>query len=64
MAGVFGFALAGPRGETTGYAWLGPADGRARLGAPDVRQARYLVVVGCLLNGLVVALIALARATL
>ena len=64
MAGAFGFALAGPRGETTGYAWLGPADGRARLGAPDVRQARYLVVVGCLLNGLVVALIALARATL
>jgi len=64
MASAFGFALAGPRGEATGYTWLGPADGRARLGAPDVRQARYLVGVACLLNGLLVALIALARATL
>ena len=64
MAGAFGFSLAGPRGEGGGAAWLGPAEGRARLGAPDVQQARYLAVVACLLNGLLLTLAALARLTL
>lgn len=61
VAGAFGFSLAGPRGEGGGSVWLGPADGRVRLGAPDVRRVRYLVIVACLLNGLLLAGIALVR---
>ena len=64
MAGAFGFSLGGPRGEGGGAAWLGPIDGRARLGAPDVNNARYLTVVACLLNGLLLAMVALGRTAL
>jgi len=53
MAGALDVALAGRSG------WIGRGTARAR--ALDIRRALFLFTVGCLLNGVAVAAIAVAR---
>jgi adenosylcobinamide-phosphate synthase len=53
MAGALDVALAG------GTGWIGAGTARAR--ALDIRRALFLFTVGCLLNGVVVAALAVAR---
>ena len=54
LAGALGHSLAGPRplDQAGGglVPWIGPADGRAKVTALDVRRALFLYVVACLLN--------------
>ena len=62
MAGSLGLALAGPRryGDVViEDPWIG--DGRTDATDEDIRRALRVFVVGCLFNGLVVALLALIR---
>ena len=61
MAGALGLRLAGPRvydGETVADAWMG--QGRSALNAGDIRQALRLYRTACLIQGIVVAALALA----
>ena len=61
-AGALGLALAGPRkyvGHVADAAWMG--DGTARATANDIDRALYLYVVACLINALIVAVIAMFR---
>lgn len=60
MAGALGVALAGPRsygGTVVDEPWVG-GEFPARIGPPDIRRALYLFVVACLIEAVVVALIA------
>jgi adenosylcobinamide-phosphate synthase len=62
MAGALGLALAGPRryGEVVNDdPWIG--DGRTDATEEDIRRALRVFVAGCVLNGLVVAVLALIR---
>jgi adenosylcobinamide-phosphate synthase len=62
MAGALGLALAGPRryAETVvDGSWIG--DGRARATETDINRALYLYGVACLVNGLMVAILAVIR---
>ena len=62
MAGALGLALAGPRryAETVvDGSWIG--DGRARATQTDINRALYLYGVACLVNGLMVAVLAAIR---
>ena len=64
-AGALDLALAGPRFYAHGAVndpWLG--DGTARLGAPDIRRMLYLYGVGCLIDLMAVAALAVLRLTL
>jgi len=61
-AGALGLALAGPRKyphHTTDAPWVG--DGSAKATANDIERALYLYVVACLINALIVAVIAVFR---
>ncbi|HEY9078751.1 adenosylcobinamide-phosphate synthase CbiB [Magnetovibrio sp.] len=61
-AGALGLALAGPRKyphHTVDAAWIG--DGTAKATARDIERALYLYVVACLINVLIVAVIAVYR---
>jgi len=60
MAGALGVALAGPRsyhGAVMNEPWVG-GEFPARIGPPDIRRALYVFVVACLLEAVIVALIA------
>ena len=60
MAGALNLALGGPRhyeGGVTKTQWIG--DGDPRAGADDIRRALVVFTIACLLNGLVVACLAL-----
>lgn len=60
MAGGLGVALAGPRtydGRTEDEAWLG-GEFSAQIGVADIRRALYLFAVACLLDAVIVALVA------
>lgn len=62
MAGAIGLALAGPRKyatETVNDPWIG--NGRARATTTDMEVALYIYMVANLVNGLVVAVIAMVR---
>lgn len=62
MAGALGLALAGPRKysrHTQDDLWIG--NGTAKASAADMERALYLFVVACLINGLIVAVIAVYR---
>lgn len=62
MAGALGLALAGPRTypqHTVDAPWMG--DGRATATAVDVERALYLFGVACLINALIVTVIAVFR---
>lgn len=62
MAGALGLALAGPRKyarHTQNDPWIGT--GTARATASDMERALYLFVVACLINGLIVAVVAMYR---
>lgn len=62
MAGALGLALAGPRRyreEVVDGAWIG--EGTARATAFDIRRALSVYAVACLINGAVVALVALVH---
>lgn len=62
-AGALGLALAGPRryGEVTvDDPWIG--GGRARATARDIHRALWLYAASCLINGLIVGLLAVIRA--
>jgi len=61
-AGALGLALAGPRKyphHTADAPWIG--DGTAKARATDIDRALYLYVVACLINALIVAVIAMFR---
>jgi len=61
-AGALGLALAGPRKyphHTTDAQWIG--DGSAKASANDIDRALYLYVVACLINALIVTVIAMFR---
>lgn len=61
-AGALGIALAGPRRYrelTVDDPWIG--DGTARATVADIRRALALYVVACLINGLLIAAVALIR---
>jgi len=60
MAGALGVALSGPRsynGKTTDQPWVG-GEFSARIGSAEIRRGLYLFVVACLLEAVIVALIA------
>jgi len=60
MAGALRVALAGPRsyhGAVVDEPWVG-GEFPARIGPPDIRRALYVFVVACLMEALIVALIA------
>lgn len=62
MAGALGLALAGPRKyarHVQDDPWIG--SGTAKATASDMERALYLFVVACLINGLIVAVIAMYR---
>jgi len=62
MAGALGLALAGPRKYRENQVndpWIG--DGDARALPKDIKRALYIFVVACLINGLIVAALALVR---
>lgn len=62
MAGALGLALAGPRKyarHTQDDAWIGSGTAKATTG--DMERALYLFVVACLINALIVAVIAMYR---
>jgi adenosylcobinamide-phosphate synthase len=62
MAGALGLALAGPRRYAESVvdgSWIG--DGRARATQTDINRALYLYGVACLVNGLMVAVLAAIR---
>ena len=62
MAGALGLALAGPRKYARHVQedpWIGT--GTAKASAQDMERALYLFVVACLMNGLIVAVIAVYR---
>ena len=62
MAGALGLALAGPRRyarHTQNDPWIG--DGTAKATATDMERALYLFVAACLINGLIVAVVAMYR---
>lgn len=62
MAGALGLALAGPRKYRENQVndpWIG--DGRARATPKDINRALYVFIAACLINGLVVAALALVR---
>lgn len=62
MAGALGLALGGPRdypGGVTKSQWIGDGDGHRSAKADDIRRALAVFTVACLLNGLVVAYLAL-----
>lgn len=62
MAGALGLALAGPRKyarHVQDDPWIG--SGTAKASADDMERALYLYVVACLINGLIVAVIAMYR---
>jgi adenosylcobinamide-phosphate synthase len=55
-------ALGGPRdypGGVTKSQWIGDGDGHLSAKADDIRRALVVFTVACLLNGLVVAYLAL-----
>lgn len=61
-AGALGVALAGPRRyakHTADAPWIG--DGSAELSAVHIRRALYLFAVACLINALIVCVIAMFR---
>ena len=61
-AGALGLALAGPRKyaqHTADAPWIG--DGTARATANDIDRALYLYVAACLINALIVTVIAMYR---
>ena len=60
MAGALGVALSGPRsyhGQASDQPWIG-AEFSARIGPAEIRRGLYLFVVACLLEAVIVALIA------
>ncbi|MCW8915165.1 MAG: adenosylcobinamide-phosphate synthase CbiB [Magnetovibrio sp.] len=62
MAGALGLALAGPRKypqHTVDAPWMG--DGNPRAISNDIDRALYLYVVACLINALIVAVVAVFR---
>ncbi len=62
MAGALGLALAGPRRYAEAVVedpWIG--DGRARATGTDIVRALRLFKIACLVNGLLVALVAAIR---
>lgn len=62
MAGALGLALAGPRKyarHVQDDPWIGA--GTAKATASDMERALYLFVVACLINALIVAVIAMYR---
>ncbi len=62
MAGALGLALGGPRdypGGVTKSQWIGDGDGHLSAKADDIRRALVVFTVACVLNGLVVAYLAL-----
>jgi len=62
MAGALGLALAGPRRyarHVQDDPWIG--SGTAKATASDMERALYLFVVACLVNALIVAVIAMYR---
>ena len=64
MAGALGLSLAGPRrypGIVIDDPWIG--SGTARATARDVTRALSLFVAACVVNGVVVAVVSLARMT-
>ena len=64
MAGALGLSLAGPRrypGIVVDDPWIG--SGTARATARDVTRALSLFVGACVVNGVVVAVVSLARMT-
>ena len=64
-AGALGLALAGPRRYAESVVadpWIG--DGRARATAKDIGRALYLYFVGCLINVMVIAAVAVVRYSL
>ena len=67
IAGALGVALTGPRhldGPDRGVTpWIEPAGGRNQVTAADARRCFYLLVVACVLNALVVLLVAMVELT-
>jgi adenosylcobinamide-phosphate synthase len=62
MAGALGLSLGGPRiyaEGTVADSWIG--DGRARATHRDIRRALYVFTVACLINGIIVAALAVIR---
>lgn len=62
MAGALGLALAGPRKyarHVQNDPWIGK--GTAKATSQDMERALYLFIVACLINGLIVAVIAMYR---
>jgi adenosylcobinamide-phosphate synthase len=60
MAGALGVALSGPRsyhGKTTYQPWVG-GEFSAKIGSAEIRRGLYLFVVACLLEAVIVLLIA------
>lgn len=60
MAGALGVALAGPRsygGKITDEPWVG-GEFPARIGVLHIRRALYVFVVACLIEAVIIALIA------
>lgn len=60
MAGALGVALSGPRsynGKTTDQPWVG-GEFSAQIGRAEIRRGLYLYVVACLLEAVIVALVA------
>ncbi|HEY4161853.1 MAG TPA: cobalamin biosynthesis protein, partial [Dongiaceae bacterium] len=59
MAGALGFCLNGPRfygGQPSGDGWMNE-NGRKSLDAPDIRHALRLYLRGCILLGVLVAIV-------
>jgi len=65
VAGALGVALVGPRhldGADRGITpWIEPTGARSNLAPNDARRAFYLLVVACVLNALVVLLVAMVE---
>ncbi len=60
MAGALGVALSGPRsyqGKMTAQPWVG-GEFSAQIGTGEIRRGLYLFVVACLLEAVIVALLA------
>jgi adenosylcobinamide-phosphate synthase len=60
MAGALGVALSGPRsyhGKTTDQPWVG-GEFSVKIGSAEIRRGLYLFVVACLLEAVIVVLIA------
>lgn len=65
MAGALGVMLTGPRhldGPERGVTpWIEPAGARSEVSSTDARRSFYLLVVACVLNALVVLLVAIVE---